>query len=435
MGGAPPPLEAAATEGVRIHLADGRELIDGTASWWTACHGYNHPHIVDAVSDQLARMPHVMLGGLAHAQAMRLARRLATLLGHGLERVFFCDSGSVAVEIALKMSVQYWRNRGLRGRDRFVGFRWGYHGDTLGAMAVSDAEDGMHRLLGGYVPTQTMLDLPVGDAAIARFDAALARLRDETAAVILEPLVQAAGNMKFHPPETIAGVARACARHDLLLILDEVATGFGRTGSMFAFQAAGIAPDILCISKALTGGTVGMAAAVAGRRVFEAFDTDAPEAALMHGPTFMANPLGCAAANASLDLFAREPRLAQVAAIERQLAAELAPCRGYPGVVDVRVRGAVGVVQLAELADPVRLGRRFVEEGVWIRSFGDVVYLMPPFVISSEDLGRLTGAIRRVLGGVTRPPAARTRRASGSAAPPGLQRRSPRPDRGTVGTS
>ena len=327
---------------MRIRLADGTALIDGIASWWTACHGYNHPHIRAAVADQLARMPHVMFGGLVHEPAMRLSRRLAALLGHGLDRVFFSDSGSVAVEVALRMAIQYWRNTGVEGRNRFVCFRWGYHGDTLGAMAVCDPDDGMHRLLGGYVPEQILHHVPIGAAAMADFDAMLARRRGEIAAVILEPLVQAAGNMKLHPPETVAGIARACARNDVLLILDEVATGFARTGTMFAFQAAGAAPDIICLSKALTGGTMGLAATVANRRVFAAFESADPDKALMHGPSYMANPLACAAANASLDLFEHEPRLAQVAAIEAQLREELGHCRALPGVIDVRVRGAVG---------------------------------------------------------------------------------------------
>ena len=431
MQGGPPPVEAVATEGVRIELADGRRVIDGVSSWWTACHGYNHPHILGAVADQLARMPHVMFGGLVHAPAARLAGRLSALLGRGLDRVFFCDSGSVAVEVALKMAVQHWRNLGVRGRDRFVCFRGSYHGDTLGAMSVSDPDEGMHRLLGGYVPAQTALDLPVGAAALAGFDAALARLRGETAAVILEPLVQAAGGMRFHPPETVAGIARSCARHDMLLILDEVATGFARTGSMFAFEQAGIAPDILCLSKALTGGVTGLAAAVANRRVFAAFDDEAPEKALMHGPTFMANPLGCAAANASLDLFEREPRLAQAAAIEARLAAELAPCREMEGVVDVRAMGAVGVVQLARLDDPAGLARRFLEEGVWVRPLGDVVYLMPPLVIAEKELSALTAAVRKVVGEVTRRRAPRPRRAPGAGVRRARPRRSRRPDRGT----
>ena len=398
MKGTPPPLEAVGTQGARIRLADGRELVDGIASWWTACHGYNHPHIVAAMEAQLRAMPHVMFGGMVHEPAMRLAGRLAALLGPDLNHVFFSDSGSVSVEIALKMAIQYWRNAGVEGRDRFVCFRGAYHGDTLGAMAVCDPEDGMHRLLGNYVPSQIMLDLPLGSAAVEDLENAVARHAGEIAAVVIEPLVQAAGGMRFHPPETLAAVADVCRRYDQVLILDEVATGFGRTGTMFAFEQAEISPDIVCLSKALTGGTMGLAATVASDRVFAAFDSEDPNRALMHGPTFMANPLGCAAANASLDLFEREPRLEQAARIEARLRESLEPCRSMPGVVDVRVLGAVGVVELDRIDDLAGMRMRFVEEGVWIRPLGNVVYLMPPLVIAPDELDMLAAAIRRVVG-------------------------------------
>lgn len=398
MKGMPPPIEAVGTRGARIGLADGRDLIDGIASWWTACHGYNHPHIAGAIEAQLRAMPHVMFGGMVHEPAMRLARRLTGLLGWDLNRVFFSDSGSVSVEIALKMAVQYWRNLGIEGRDRFVCFRGAYHGDTLGAMSVCDPEDGMHRLLGNYVPSQIVLDLPLGGAAAREFESAIARHAGEIAAVVIEPLVQAAGGMRFHPPETLAAIAEACRRHDRLLILDEVATGFGRTGTMFAFEQAEISPDIVCLSKALTGGTIGLAATLANERVFAAFDSEDPERALMHGPTFMANPLGCAAANASLDLFEREPRLEQARRIEAHLREALEPCRAMKRVVDVRVLGAVGVVELDRIDDLAGMRMRFVEEGVWIRPLGDVVYLMPPLVVAPDELDKLAGAIRRVVG-------------------------------------
>ena len=398
MKGTPPPLEAVGTQGARIALADGRELVDGIASWWTACHGYNHPHIVAAMEAQLRAMPHVMFGGMVHEPAMRLAGRLAALLGPDLNHVFFSDSGSVSVEIALKMAIQYWGNAGVEGRNRFVCFRGAYHGDTLGAMAVCDPEDGMHRLLGNYVPSQIMLDLPIGSAAVEDLENAIARHDGEIAAVVIEPLVQAAGGMRFHPPETLAAVADVCRRYDQVLILDEVATGFGRTGTMFAFEQAEISPDIICLSKALTGGTMGLAATVASDRVFAAFDSEDPNRALMHGPTFMANPLGCAAANASLDLFEREPRLEQAARIEARLRESLAPCRSMPGVVDVRVLGAVGVVELDRIDDLAGMRMRFVEEGVWIRPLGNVVYLMPPLVIAPDELDMLAAAIRRVVG-------------------------------------
>ncbi len=393
----PAPLAVASTEGVRIRLSDGRELIDALASWWTACHGYNHPHIVGEIKRQAEIMPHVMFGGLAHEPALILARRLAAILPQGLERVFFSDSGSVAVEVAMKMAVQYWINRGVAGRTRFVSFRGGYHGDTMAAMSVCDPDDGMHGALAGYLPEQTVVALPRDAAALSRFDALLARVAGETAAVIMEPLVQAAGGMKFHSPEILSGIHRACQRQDILFIADEIATGFGRTGRMFACEEAGVAPDIVCVGKALTGGALGMAATAASARVYEAFLDDDPAKALMHGPTYMANPLACAAANASLDLFETEPRLDQVAAIEAYLRHALAPCRDIAGVVDVRVKGAVGVVQLEHLDDNDRLKRRFVEHGVWLRPFADVVYLMPPLVVGEAELERLTGAIVKVL--------------------------------------
>jgi adenosylmethionine-8-amino-7-oxononanoate aminotransferase len=394
---APRPFEAVRTEGVRVHLADGRVLIDGVSSWWTACHGYNHPHIRAVVERQLACMPHVMLGGLVHEPALTLARRLAGLLPGDLNRVFFSESGSVSVEIAMKMAVQFWLNRGVRGRSRFVSFRHGYHGDTTGAMSVCDPDEGMHALFHGMLPDQHVVDLPRDEAAFEAFDRFLASRADTIAAVILEPLVQAAGGMKFHPPAALARIAAACRRNDVLLILDEIATGFGRTGTLFACEQADVCPDIVTLSKALTGGTMPLAATVASDRVYDGFLSDRFDRALMHGPTFTGNPLACAAANASLDLFEREPRLAQARAIEAQLADGLKGCAGLPGVVDVRCRGAIGVVQLDRVPGVDALRRRFVEEGVWVRPFADVVYLMPPLVIGEEDLGTLVTAVCRVV--------------------------------------
>ena len=398
MKGAPAPLVAEETTGARIRLADGRELIDGVSSWWTACHGYNHPHIVAAMEDQLRRMPHVMFGGLAHEPAMTLARRLCGALPNGLDRVFFSDSGSVAVEVALKMAVQYWLNRGEAGRTRFVSFRFGYHGDTMGAMSVTDPDEGMHRLFTGYFPEQLVVDLPRTASEIAEFESFLGANKEDIAGVVIEPLVQAAGGMKFHDAATLAAIFRACRDSGVLLIADEVATGFGRTGHLFACEEAGVTPDIMCLGKALTGGVMGFAATVATGGVFEAFLSDDPEKALMHGPTFMANPLACAAANASLDLFETEPRLQQVAAIEQKLRDALEPCRGVAGVVDVRVKGAIGVVQLDKIDDVVWFRQRFVEQGVWVRPFGDVVYLMPPFIVSDDELTKLTDAVVKAVG-------------------------------------
>ena len=397
MATAPTPLAVVASQGVRLRLADGRELIDGISSWWTACHGYNHPHIRTAVEAQLAAMPHVMFAGLVHQPALRLAQRLAALLPGDLERVFFTESGSVAVEVALKMAIQYWRNKGRGERKRIVYFRHAYHGDTFATMALCDPEEGMHTLFAGAMPDQLMAELPSDETRRRAFDLLLATHRERVAAVIIEPLVQGAGGMKMHDAQTLAFVADACARHEVLLIADEIMTGFGRSGRMFACDEANVLPDIICLSKALTGGTLPLAATVARRHVFEAFLSDDPAAALMHGPTYMANALGCAAANASLDLFEREPRLEQVAAIAAQLAEQLAPCRDLAGVADVRIKGAIGAVELSGEVDLDVLRSRFAELGVWIRPFGNVVYLMPPFIIAADDLATLTAAICRVL--------------------------------------
>ena len=393
-----PPLAVARTEGCRIVLADGRVLIDGIASWWTACHGYNHPHIRAALERQVATMPHVMFGGLVHEQALILARRLAALLPGDLERVFFCESGSVAVEIALKMAVQYWRNRGLRNRTKFIAFKGGYHGDTTGTMALCDPEVGMHDMFAGLLPEHFILDLPHDEASAAALETFLQRRADAVAGIVVEPLVQGAGGMRFHAPGALRNLRRIADRFDLLLIFDEIFTGFGRTGTLFACEAATVAPDIVTVSKALTGGTLPLAATIARRKVFEAFWSDDPKHALMHGPTYMGNALACAAANASLDLFEGEPRLEQVRAISGQMTRELAPCRGLSGVKDVRVQGAIGVVELGRIADLESLRARFVAEGVFIRPFGNVVYLTPAFTITAEKLTRLTSAIVKVLG-------------------------------------
>ncbi|ACK51070.1 adenosylmethionine-8-amino-7-oxononanoate aminotransferase [Methylocella silvestris BL2] len=394
----PPPLPVASTKGSRITLADGRELIDGIASWWTACHGYNHPHIAQAVRGQLDKMPHVMFGGLAHEPALTLARRLAALLPDPLERVFFCDSGSVAVEVAMKMSVQFWLNQGFTGRTKFLSFRGGYHGDTFACMSVCDPEEGMHSLFAGALAKQIIADLPVDEASEAAFDRLLAAHAEELAAIVVEPLAQGAGGMIFHGAEVLQKLRRAADRHGILLIFDEVFTGFGRTGTMFACESAGVVPDIVALSKALTGGTMGLAATIASRKIFEGFLSDDPLHALMHGPTFMANPLACAAANASLDLFEQEPRLAQAAAISEALKLGLAPCRDFPRVKDVRVLGAIGVVELDRIDDMNGLKRRFVEAGVWVRPFRNIVYLTPALTIGEGELKCLTDAVVAVVG-------------------------------------
>jgi adenosylmethionine-8-amino-7-oxononanoate aminotransferase len=393
-----PPLAVVATHGSRILLADGRELIDGIASWWTACHGYNHPYIRAAVERQMARVPHVMFGGLVHEPALVLARRLAALTAPAdLDRVFFSESGSVAVEVALKMAVQYWRNRGVRRRTRIVAFRGAYHGDTTGAMAICDPDDGMHAAFSGLLPQQIIAALPVDAASTDAFERLLEQRADEIAAIIVEPLVQGAGGMRFHDTHVLRRLRAAADRYGILLIFDEIFTGFGRTGSLFAFQAAGVVPDIVTLAKALTAGTLPLAATLARRNVFAAFWSDDQAQALMHGPTFMANPLACAAANASLDLFEREPRLDQVAAIARTLTHALEPCRTLAGVADVRVRGAIGVVELRHIENLNALRQRFIAEGVFVRPFGSVVYLAPAFTIAEGELAKLTDAIHRVL--------------------------------------
>ncbi len=403
----PPPLVVARTEGARIELADGRVLVDGIASWWTACHGYNHPHIADAVRRQLDRMPHVMFAGLVHEPALALADRLVAMLaGQGgsprLDRVFFTESGSVAVEVAMKMAVQASLNRGRR-RTRFVSFRDGYHGDTFATMSVCDPDAGMHARFSGVLPEQITAYLPRDAALEAALDDLLARHAHEVAAILVEPLVQGAGGMVFHPSEVLRRLRRLADRHDVLLIADEIFTGFGRTGAMFACQAASVAPDIVTLSKALTGGTLPLAATVASAEVFGAFWSDDPGAALMHGPTFMANPLACAAALASLELFDSEPRLAQVAAISSGLSRGLEPCRRLAGVRDVRVLGAIGVVELEHAPgehgtpDLDALRQRFVAAGVWLRPFGRIVYLTPAFTVTPEEIDTLTAAVRQVL--------------------------------------
>jgi len=394
---AQPPLAVARTEGCRIVLADGRELIDGIASWWTACHGYNHPHIRQAVERQLAEMPHVMLGGLVHEQALTLARRLAALLPGDLDRVFFSESGSVAVEIAMKIVRQYWINRGDPQKTQFVAFKGGYHGDTTGAMAVSDPDTGMHVVFRGLLPEHVIVDLPADAASGDALELVLSRHADSIAGLIVEPLVQGAGGMRFHDAATLQRLREIADRCGVLLILDEIFTGLGRTGTMFACEQAGVIPDIITLSKALSGGTLPLAATVTRKGVFDAFWSDDPQKALMHGPTYMGNALACAAANASLDLFEREPRLAQVTALSTQMERELACCREMAGVKDVRIRGAVGVVEMERIAEPAALRARFVEEGVFIRPFGNVIYLTPSFTITPDELGILTGAIVKVI--------------------------------------
>lgn len=387
------PLAVERTEGVYIQLSDGRRLIDGLASWWSACHGYNHPHVVDAIGYQLAKMPHVMFGGINHEPALNLARRLAGMLPGDLDRVFFCDSGSVAVEIAMKAAIGYYRNRGEHERTRFVSFTNAYHGDTTGAMSLCDPERSMHARFEGAILHQYSVDLPRDSETRQRFESLLGEKHDRLAGVFIEPLVQGAGGMRFHSPDVLRWIAECCRRHDVLLIADELATGFGRTGSLFAIEQAEIVPDLICLGKALSAGMIGMAATVATGRVFDAFWSDDVSKAFMHGPTFMANPLACAAAGASLDLFEQEPRIEQALAIEAGLTEMLASCRELDRVVDVRVKGAIGVVQVDSLDHVDRLRDAFVRRGVLIRPFGDCIYTTPPLVISASELEKVAESI------------------------------------------
>jgi adenosylmethionine-8-amino-7-oxononanoate aminotransferase len=394
---AAPPLAVARTEGARLILEDGRELVDGIASWWTACHGYNHPHIRAAVQAQLESAPHMMFGGLAHEPAYRLAARLAKALPGDLDHVFFAESGSVSVEIAMKMAIQYWINRGVRGRTRFVSFLGGYHGDTLATMTICDPEEGMHGLFAGVMPAQHVIALPTDDASEAAVDRLVTEKGHEIAGLIVEPRVQGAGGMLFHDDEVLRRLRRLADAHATLLLFDEIFVGFGRTGDLFACEGVGVVPDVVTLSKSLTGGTLPLSATIATKRVFDAFWSDHPGAALMHGPTYMGNPLACAAANASLDLFETGAWRADVPRIADGLATGLQPCRDAPGVMDVRVRGAIGVVEFEGVVPAQDWCRRFAAAGAWIRPMGRVVYLTPAFVTSDAEIELLTRAIRTVI--------------------------------------
>ena len=394
---AAPALPMVRTYGTRLVLADGRELVDGMASWWTACHGYNHPHIRAAVEHQLKEMPHVMLGGLVHEPVLKLAERLCALLPDNLNHVFFSDSGSVAVEVAMKMATQYWLNRGERGRTKFLAFKGGYHGDTIATMSVCDPEEGMHALFTGVLPEHYVIALPRDEKTRVEFDHFLAAHAEEIAGILVEPMVQGAGGMLFHDENCLRHIRAAATHHDILLIFDEIFTGFGRTGPMFAGMAGEVAPDIVTLGKGLTGGTLPLAATVASTKVFEGFWSDDPMHALMHGPTYMGNALACAAANASLDLFEQEPRLLQAAELGKAMTAGLGPALRLPGVKDVRIRGAIGVVELEDIGDIGALKARFVEEGVFIRPFRNIVYLTPAFTIDANDIEKLCAAVMKVL--------------------------------------
>ena len=399
-------------EGVYLEFEDGQRVIDGMSSWWCAIHGYNVPELNAAITAQLNDMAHVMFGGLTHQPAARLAQKLLEITPANMNHVFFADSGSVAVEVAMKMALQYWQAKGQPEKCRMLTIRHGYHGDTFGAMSVCDPDAGMHHLFSGVLATQLFADGPTSgcdtdscDAAwsddqIASFKTMLEQHRHELAAVIMEPIVQGAGGMRVYAPEFLRQVRQLCDACDVLLIFDEIATGFGRTGTMFACEQAGIAPDIMCIGKALTGGYLSLAATLCSTAVCagihaEDGDNDQP-GVLMHGPTFMANPLACAVALASIELLLASPWQARVAAIEQQLTAQLAACREHAAVADVRVKGAIGVIEMHQPVHVNRVQQELIAQGVWLRPFGKLMYTMPAFVISPEQLSCVTAAMTRV---------------------------------------
>ncbi len=403
-GALPAPLASlpvVSAQGVRLKLADGTELIDGMASWWCAIHGYRHPVLDGAVREQLGRMAHVMFGGLTHEPAVRLGERLLELAPDGLEAIFFADSGSVSVEVAIKMCLQFQRALGHPGRNRLLTVRGGYHGDTFGAMALCDPVGGMHGLFRGVLAEHVFADRPpdgfgagLDERWAAHVSDLVARHSDQLAAIVVEPVVQGAGGMRFHSPDCLALLRGLCEEHGLLLVLDEIATGFGRTGALFACEHAGVSPDVMCVGKALTGGYMTLAATLCTRSVSDAVSAG-EGGGLMHGPTFMANPLACSVALASLELLDAEPAgwREHVDRIERGLRAGLEPARELPGVADVRVLGAIGVVQLDRDVDMAAATRAAVERGVWLRPFRDLIYTMPPYVMDDDDLETVTAAM------------------------------------------
>ncbi|TDU79467.1 adenosylmethionine--8-amino-7-oxononanoate transaminase [Streptomyces sp. KS 21] len=403
MPGRQEPLVVSSASGVRLRLAEPSqgqdELVDGMSSWWSAIHGYNHPVLNEAVTDQLGRMSHVMFGGLTHEPAVRLAARLVEITPPGLEHVFLADSGSVSVEVAVKMCLQYWRSIGRPGKTRLLTWRGGYHGDTWTPMAVCDPEGGMHELWSGILPRQLFADVPpsgfdapLDPAYVDHLRSLLSAHADELAAVIVEPVVQGAGGMRFHNPGYLRVLRELCDEYDVLLILDEIATGFGRTGALFAADHAGMTPDVMCLGKSLTGGYLTLAATLCTERVANGISRGAVPV-LAHGPTFMGNPLATAVALASIDLLLGQDWQREVKRIEAGLQEGLAPARNLPGVRDVRVLGAIGVVQLTHEVDVAAATRAAVREGVWVRPFRDLIYVMPPFVTGDGDVARICRAV------------------------------------------
>lgn len=395
----PMPLPVMGAEGCRLKLANGKELIDGIASWWSMCHGYQHAPIVKAIAKQAQELSHVMFAGLAHAPAYKLAKKLADITPGDLSRVFFAESGSVSVEVALKMALQYWRNQGESKRTKFICFRHSYHGDTVGAMSVS-GRSGFNSPYDSMLLKHYVLDIPFDEYSFAEFADTVKAIQGQVAAIIIEPMVQCAGGFKFFSPDILSEIKRIADAQGILLIADEIATGFGRLGTMFACEEAAITPDIMCVGKALTGGHIPLAATIATPKIFDAFLDESLEKALMHGPTFMANPIACAAALASIESFERHPRLEQAEAIEAQLWEGLQDLRKHPRVRDVRVKGALGVVEMDTNWEEIFAMREaFIAQGVWLRPFGNTLYIMPALTMSKDELAKLIDASHQVLHG------------------------------------